>query len=137
MENGSTPQHHRLTLNHDGSQNRESPEDRGEDEFREGSGILPGDVARRVFGPNPEGTAGLKGSRAEIAKAQRELITAAHCVIREFLIRHFFGFSSMLGVRCWTFNHLILSGKTLLLRKDEAFHPVPEGLKWMCEQLNA
>lgn len=77
MENGSTPQHHPLTLNHDGSQNRESPEDRGEDEFREGSGILPGDVAHRVFGPDSEGTAGLEGRRSEIAKAQRELISAA------------------------------------------------------------
>jgi hypothetical protein len=54
MENGSTRPHHGLILKRDGSQDRESPEDCGEDEFREGAGILPGDVARRIFGPNPE-----------------------------------------------------------------------------------
>ncbi len=77
MENGSTPHHHRPTLRNDGSENRESPEARGANELREGEGILPGDVARRVFGPDPEGTARLEGRRSEIAKTQRELISAA------------------------------------------------------------
>lgn len=30
-----------------------------------------------------------------------------------------------------------LSGKTLLLPKEEAFHPDAEGLAWRCEQLIA
>ena len=77
MENGSTLHHHRLTLNHDGSQNRESPEDRGEDELREDSGILPGDVSQRIFGSDPEGIEDREGRRSEITKAQRELISAA------------------------------------------------------------
>ena len=77
MENGSTRPHHALTLKRDGSQNRESPENCGADEFREGSGIPPGDVACRVFGANPEGIEGSEVGRPEIAKAQRQMIAAA------------------------------------------------------------
>ena len=76
MPNGSTRLHHALTLKRDGSQNGESPENCGADEFRQGSGILPGDVARRVFGPNSERITGLEGGRPEIAKAQRKVIVA-------------------------------------------------------------
>ena len=32
---------------------------------------------------------------------------------------------------------LELAGKSLLLPKDEAFHPDAEGLKWRCERLIA
>ncbi len=76
MENGSTRLHHALTLKRDGSQNGESPENCGADEFRQGSGILPGDVSRRVFGPNPERVEGFEAGRPEIAKAQRKVIVA-------------------------------------------------------------
>jgi hypothetical protein len=77
MENRSTHLHHRVTLKPDGSEDRKSPEDRGADEFREGSGILPGDVTRRVFGSNPERAASIEIGRAEIAKAQRQIIAAS------------------------------------------------------------
>ena len=77
MENGSTQVQYRVTLTPDGSQNRESPKNRREDEFRQGSGIFPGDVARRVFGPDSTRVEGLEGKRPEIAKIQRQLIVAA------------------------------------------------------------
>lgn len=76
MENGSTHPHHALILKRDGSQDRESPENCGADEFREGSGFLPGDVSRRVFSPNPERVESLEAGRPEIAKAQRKVIGA-------------------------------------------------------------
>jgi len=76
MENGSTYPHHALTLRRDGSQNRETQEDCREDEFREGSGILPGDVAHRVFGPDPGRIEGIEAERPEIAKDQRQVIAA-------------------------------------------------------------
>jgi len=77
MENGSIAAHPPATLNSDGSQNGESPENCGADEYREGSGILPGDVARRVFGPNSESGEGSEAGRPQIAKAQRQVIAAA------------------------------------------------------------
>jgi hypothetical protein len=61
----------------DGSKDRESPENCRTDEFRAGSGISPGDVARRVFGPNPERAESLEAGRTEIAKTQRQIIAAA------------------------------------------------------------
>ena len=64
-------------MNPDGSKDRESPENRGADEFRKSSGIPPGDVARRVFGSNSERTESLETGRTEIAKAQRQMIAAA------------------------------------------------------------
>jgi len=60
-----------------GSENRESSENCGTNEFRESTGIFPGDVARGVFGPNAEGAESLKAGRAEIAKIQRQIISAA------------------------------------------------------------
>jgi len=77
MENGSTDLHAPPILNPDGRQNRIPPEDRGAHEFREGQGILPCDVSRRVFGPDPCGSAGCEESRSAIAKAQRQAILAA------------------------------------------------------------
>lgn len=76
MEKRSPPIHDGLILKPDGSENRNSQESRGEDEFRENPGILPGDVARRVFGPDTERPEGLAGPRPEIIKAQRRLIAA-------------------------------------------------------------
>lgn len=60
----------------DGSEDRKSPENCGADEFRKGAGILPGDVARSVFGPNPERIKSLETRRSEIAKDQRKMISA-------------------------------------------------------------
>ena len=61
----------------DGSENRESPEDRGADEFRKGTGLLPGDVARGVLGSNPEGTESFETGRPQIAKVQRQIIATS------------------------------------------------------------
>ncbi len=61
----------------DGSENRESPEDCGADEVRKGAGFLPGDVSRRVFGPDAERAQSLETRRAEITKAQRQIIATA------------------------------------------------------------
>lgn len=61
----------------DGSENREPPENCGADEFRKGAGILPGDVARTIFGTNSEGAESLQAGRPEIAKDQRKMIAAA------------------------------------------------------------
>ena len=61
----------------DGSKDRESPENCGTDEFRKGTGFLPGNVARRVFGPNPERAESLESGRPQTAKAQRQMIAAA------------------------------------------------------------
>ena len=64
-------------MNTDGSEDRESPEDCGADEFRKSSGIPPGDVASGVFGANTEGTESLETGRAETAKTQRQVIAAS------------------------------------------------------------
>lgn len=77
MENASTGIHPPSILNPDGSQNRIPPETRGADEFREIEGILPGDVARRVFGSDACGPADREESRNSIAKAQRQAVVAA------------------------------------------------------------
>lgn len=77
MENGSTRSHHTLILNGDGSKDRESPENCGTDEFCKDAGVLPGDVARRVFGPNPERAENLEAGRIEIAKTQRQIAVSA------------------------------------------------------------
>ncbi|MEO5716401.1 MAG: hypothetical protein ABIT37_23180 [Luteolibacter sp.] len=80
MENGSTGTHSPVTLKPDGSQNRKSPETGGEDALGESSGLSPGNVACRVFGPNPEGSADLEKRRPAIAKAQRQAVVAADLV---------------------------------------------------------
>ncbi len=77
MENGSTGLHPPSILNPDGSQNRIPPETRGADEFRESEGIRPGDVARRVFGPDACGPAHGEEDRNSIAKAQRQAVVAS------------------------------------------------------------
>lgn len=58
----------------DASKDRESPENRGADEFRQGTGLLPGDVACRIFGPDSERAKSVEGGRIEIAKIQRQII---------------------------------------------------------------
>jgi hypothetical protein len=64
-------------LKPDGSEDRESPQARGADEFRSGPGISPGNVARRIFGSDSGKSASLESDRYEVAKAQRKIITAA------------------------------------------------------------
>lgn len=64
-------------MKRDGSQDRESPQDRGENELRQSTGIPPGDVARRIHGTNSEGPARLQSERSEITKAQRQVIATA------------------------------------------------------------
>jgi hypothetical protein len=66
----------------DGSKDRDSPENCGANEFRKGSGILPGDVARRIFGPNSERSESIEAGRPEIAKDQRKIIAAADLLPR-------------------------------------------------------
>lgn len=77
MENGSTSLHPSPILNPDGSQNRIPPKTRRTDEFRESKGIVPGDVARRVFGSDPCGLADCEENRDSIAKTQRQAIVTA------------------------------------------------------------
>ena len=60
----------------DEPKNGKTPEVGGEDELGESLSFLPGDVSRRVFGPDPEGVACHQGPRSEIAKAQRSAISS-------------------------------------------------------------
>lgn len=59
-----------------GSKNRKSPETGREDEFSESVGLLPSDVAHRVFGTNPAGIAHDKDRQAA-TEAQRQAIVSA------------------------------------------------------------
>jgi hypothetical protein len=59
-----------------GSKNRKPPETGREDELGESFGLLPSDVARRVFGTNSGGITDLKDRQAS-AKAQRQAIVMA------------------------------------------------------------
>jgi hypothetical protein len=69
--------YHSRTLNSDGSENRKSPKDRGEDERSESAGFLPGDVTCRIFGSDSSGVANLQESRSQVTKGQRQLIAAS------------------------------------------------------------
>jgi hypothetical protein len=73
-QNRSTLQRLPRMVPPDGSKNRESPEDCGADEVRKGAGFLPGDVSRRVFGPDAERAQSLETGRPEITKV-RSLIS--------------------------------------------------------------
>lgn len=73
----STPSHPASIVNGDGSQDRDPPATGGADEIRTGEGISPGDVARRIFGPDSQGTQGIAAGRAEIARIQRQMIAAS------------------------------------------------------------
>jgi len=78
MENGSTLGQAQFTLSRDGGQDRDSPQTGGADALREGEGFCPSDVARRIFGANPAGTAGFQdGSRPNCAKGERGAIEAS------------------------------------------------------------
>ena len=63
-----------ISLNPDGSENREAPSAGGSDAHEPGEGLGPGDVARRVFGPDAQGTACLQGER--LRKEREALILA-------------------------------------------------------------
>jgi len=65
------------TLNSDGSENRKSPKNCGEDERGESTGLLPGDVTCRIFGPDSSGVANLQESRSQVTKGQRQVIAAS------------------------------------------------------------
>jgi hypothetical protein len=73
-QNRSTHLHPPTTVTPDASKDRESPENRGADDLRQGTGILPGDVARRIFGPDSERAESVEAGRVEIAKIQRQII---------------------------------------------------------------
>lgn len=60
----------------DGSKNRDSPQSGGEHAFREEIGILPGDVALRVFGSNPNRTSDPKSAKSS-TEVQRQALVAA------------------------------------------------------------
>lgn len=82
MENGSTDDQSPSTLSEDGSEDREPPENCGDDALCERTGILPEDVSSRVFGPNSVGASRLQGgcpevSRTELGRIQREAVIAS------------------------------------------------------------
>ncbi len=60
-----------------GSKNRDSPQSGGEHAFREEIGILPGDVALRVFGSNPNRTSDPKSIKSP-TEVQRQAIVSAY-----------------------------------------------------------
>lgn len=74
MEIASPLSQYARILKTDGSENGNSPEDCGTHEGREGTGLLPGDVARRIPGTDSGRTSGTQIRRSEISKAQRQLI---------------------------------------------------------------
>jgi len=63
-------------LNKHGSEDRQSQETGREDELSESISLLPGDVAERVFGPNPQGIACTQSSQESIRQQRQALIEA-------------------------------------------------------------
>jgi len=61
-------------LNADGSEDRNPPKDGGKDESSEIAGLLPSDVACRIFGPDSPGISDFQGERIQITKAQRQIV---------------------------------------------------------------
>jgi hypothetical protein len=59
-----------------GSKNRDSPQSSGDNAFREEIGILPSDVALRVFGADPSGTSDSQNAKSP-TEVQRQAIVSA------------------------------------------------------------
>jgi len=84
MEYGSTHDQTAATVTADGSEDRKSPATGHGDAHREGAGISPKDVARRIFGSNPTGVPCLQGGqptgisdRKDHSQAERQAVGEA------------------------------------------------------------